>query len=237
MGNKIFSSRKRIFIKAIAITLFGFAMQSCLDDNEPTDYLWRSLGIVEKVDSTNYYIHCDDGDTLSISSSINFGYRDKQRVLADFNVIKDDGNREHCYKVSIRSIKEILYKEPVAINNENKDSLGVSRITIQQAWITNDMLNIQFVYLGGANNIVHYINLAYSDDSLANMLLKNPKTLDMELRHNSNKDPYTMERTGFVTFDLRPLKPMTDEKDSIKLNISAQSLSGVTQKGVLTYKY
>jgi len=227
-------------IKLIFFTvLILFIYNACNDDDGYSigDY-WITIGTIEG-SQDNFIVVTDGGNRLYPSVNMVPGYpvKNGDRLWVNYTILGDANDNEDIdYYVKINYFDDILTKDILLLTPENADSIGHDPVWVNEPdddiWIANDYLNI-FFYYEGAPWHVHFINVV-SD-------VNNPVTPDsipiLELRHNSNGDPYTEPLLrGFVSINLRSLQQ--PDKDSIKFVLRAINKSG--EYGLdkeFTYKY
>jgi hypothetical protein len=100
---------------------------------------------------------------------------------------------------------------------------------INDAWIGNDYLNIDFLFnYGGVRP--HAINLVTAPKPAASV----PDTIELELRHNAFGSTSQRLYEGFVCFDLKPLQRA--DTDSVILALKARE-GEETKRVDLVYRY
>ena len=151
-----------------------------------------------------------------------------QRVFVNYTTLSDEqGGYDHYVKVN--DIWDILTKKIIEQTPQNVDSIGDDPVTINDAWVGNDYLNIDFMFnYGGVRP--HSINLVI--DSLHPDVT--PDTLELEFRHNAYGSLSPRLYEGFVCFDLKPLQ--RTDTDSVQLTIKAKEGNGAKIFNVV-YRY
>ena len=218
----------------IAVLSFGiFSSCSNEEDFYSLNDIWLSLGFIdtENTSGYDYIIYCDNGDTLfpAANNVVNFKKHNNQRVLINYTILDEVNNAEKKFYVKINNIQEILLKDLVEINDTNTDSLGNNSATITDNWITNNILNIEFQYLGGF--AIHTINLAYVPNEEG--LLTNP--IRLEFKHNANNDSGKHILTNLVSFHLDKLQ--IEGRNSVDYEIKSIDLFDQERIITGTYKY
>lgn len=213
-----------------------FLMSSCSqsEDYYSLNDVYLSLGMVDTDNALGYdfVLYCDNGDTLlpAVNDVSYFDAYNNQRVLINYTILGEvDATSTQKLYVRINNMQEVLYKDLIELTSENADSLGHDSVTISNLWIVNDMMNIEFSYLGGIEK--HYINLAYTTN--ANGELEEPVVL--QFKHNANKDKANILFNGIVTFKLDRLK--FKGQDSVSYIVKSTGLLNGDQSFDGTYTY
>lgn len=206
------------------------------DDDHPWNNYYLSVGTVTK-DADSFYINTDKGSVLKpVYSSANPNHLEEgMRVYVEFSIVEEqDSSDAYDYAIDIYDIDEILTKSVFQFDTETpkevKDSIGNDRIQIASSWMSNDYLNVEFQYSGGAR--VHYINLVYDTE--------NPTTdtgeVILELKHNDNNDPYNKRLLGLASFNVSSFKE--DGKEPIDFLLRTKGVNGKYHYNkVLTYSF
>lgn len=193
--------RTLIEISIVLILLIGFASCNKNDDNlYSLGKIWITMGLIDTVETGAYdfIIKCDNGDTLlPISiSALNFVPRNKQRVIINYTILGDVTNSEKSFYVKINDLNNVLFKDIVAISDQNTDSLGVDPVNITDIWMASNMLNVEFMYYG--YQTTHTINMGYKTTTEGTI----DQPVELEFRHNANNDDLAYYLKGIVTFKL-----------------------------------
>lgn len=223
---------------------FLFVLPACNDDDGYSlNDVWVGFGIVQN--TTSYEIIMDNGDKIIPVSFGNGYYSSSQhgqgerkkieagdRVLVNYTVLDDklgSNNEIEAYYVKINGIDEILMKGIVDITPAIADSIGNDQLTVQEHWVTNNLLNVKLKYWG--RNKIHYINLVKKPGKLtaAN------QPFELELRHNANDDEESIPFSGFVSFKLDTLK--VAGIDSVQFKVKSIDYDGKTNEFTGVYKY
>ena len=141
-----------------------------------------------------------------------------QRVFVNYTTLSDEqGGYDHYVKVN--DIWNILTKKVIEQTSQNADSIGHDPVKINEVWVGNDYLNIDFMFnYGGIRP--HAINLV-ADSLYPNSV---PDTLELEFRHNAYGSSSPRFYEGFVCFDLKPLQRA--DTDSVQLAVKAKDEDG-----------
>ncbi|GAF05621.1 NigD1/NigD2 family lipoprotein [Saccharicrinis fermentans] len=229
---------KKLLLFLGVMVLFKLTSCDVLDDDSDysLDNFSLSSGTV-LMDVDSYSIKTDNGKVLwpsasNVSVSL---LEDSMRVLVNYTILGEaTDNDSYDYYVRVNGLSKILTKPVFEFTSETTadviDSIGDDAVTIVDTWFTDDYLNVEFEYGGGAT--VHYINLVFDAE--------NPTTEDgaiiLELKHNHNGDPYSYLQWGIASFDVSAFQ--TAEKDTIDFFVRSKGKDGAyNYNQVLTYSY
>lgn len=221
------------------LTGFLFLLGGCLND-EGYDMADMYIGFGVLEDAESHQILMDNGEYLYPvsyeypweSNESRDGFQEGDRLLVNFTILDTEVNNEGdtiSYDVKINSVKEILLKGIMDVTTENGDSLGNSPIIVQNAWVTNDLLNLKIKYWGRYQ--IHYINLVKQPGDI----LADSQPVELELRHNDNNDDKAIPYTSFVSFKLGELQIAS--VDSTTFRITSTDYDGQTHSFDMVYKY
>lgn len=217
-------------ILTISLFVIGIILiTSSCDDNS------RSLGFNIKIATVipagdnRYSLLLDNGKLLlPVEGNINHPATDNQRVFVNYTILSDK-NGDHDHQVKVYDIWDILTKQAVELNAQNKDSIGNDPVKVNAAWIGGDYLNVSFMFnYGGVKP--HAINLVRN--TLSPEL--SPDAIDLEFRHNSYNSSQPRLYEGFVCFDLKPFR--VDDADLVKFSIKVKEWNREV-KYDLVYRY
>ena len=215
---------KTTFVTFLLLLTTMPMLQSCLDDD------WNgsaasslAIGPVRIVDGKDYYFALDEGtkmfpgDTTRVN---NYALVEGQRAFVYFNLLdeKVDG---YDYNAQINHVENILTKDIYFMPAEKADSIGDDRININNMWITDNYLNIQYqLYHSNSNDKKHMLNLIVNEASDG----KNDKEgyITLEFRQNAYGDEPLMPGQGLVSFKLDKIADRIPGKTG--LNIRVKSL-------------
>ncbi|HHT30095.1 MULTISPECIES: NigD-like protein [Petrimonas] len=178
---------------------------------------------------SGYRLLLDNGKQLwPVATDVYYLPSDDQRVFVNYTVLSGrQGNYDHYVKVN--DIWNVLTKKIIGPATEHADSIGNDPIIINDAWIGNDYLNIDFLFnYGGVRP--HAINLVTAPKPAASV----PDTIELELRHNAFGSTSQRLYEGFVCFDLKPLQRA--DTDSVILALKARE-GEETKRVDLVYRY
>lgn len=219
----------------MAMLMTAFVLTACSDmeDGYSLGDIWLSLGMVETENAMGYeyILLCDNGDTLlpAASDVPYFEPEQDQRVLINFTILDEVGLATKKFYVKVNNLHEILLKDLVALTPENTDSLGSDSITINKIWMANNLLNIDFSYIGGET--VHSINLAYTSNE--NGEIEQP--VELQFLHNNKGDKGRLILSNIVSFRMDQLK--FAGQDSTDFVVRATGLLESDQEFTGTYRY
>ena len=121
-------------------------LQSCLDDWDDAEHPLLAIGTVRIIDGKDYYFALDEGtkmfpgDTAQVD---NYTLVEGQRAFVYFNLL-DEEVTGYDYNAKINHVENILTKDIYFMPAEKADSIGDDRININNMWITDNYLNIQY---------------------------------------------------------------------------------------------
>ena len=173
------------------------------------------IATVIPLGENRYTLLLDNGKRLwPAASDVRYSPIGNQRVFVNYTTLSGEQSGYDHY-VKINDIWNILTKKIIGQTPQNTDSIGNNPVKINEAWVGNDYLNIDFMFNYGGTR-PHAINLvinpSYPDAT--------PNTIDLEFRHNAYGSSSTRFYEGFVCFDLKPLQ--RPDVDSVKLAIKAK---------------
>lgn len=221
---------KRVLFFFMLIPLF-----TACNDNDPDyslDKFVTDLVTIENPDqATTFFMHTDDSTRLwTIATNLKY-YRPKdgQRVIANYTLLSDKpDSAAYDHDVKLNDVYEVLTKGIFNITAATQDSIGNDNVYIEDMWIGNHFLNVEFVYPGGHK--MHFINLV-SDTSK----VYNDGKIHLEFRHNANNDYPTYNRWGLVSFNLKSLETQATDTLSIVVHTKEFDLGEKTYN--LTYHF
>ena len=187
------------------------------------------IATVIPMGESGYMLVLDNGKQLwPAATDVFYLPTENRRVFVNYTTLSDEqGGYDHYVKVN--DIWDILTKKIIEQTPQNVDSIGDDPVTINDAWVGNDYLNIDFMFnYGGVRP--HAINLVI--DSLHPDVT--PDTLELEFRHNAYGSLSPRLYEGFVCFDLKPLQ--RTDTDSVQLTIKAKEGNGAKIFNVV-YRY
>jgi len=216
---------KKILL-SLLVLLYVSGFQSCEDSIYTLDDFYVELGITVPVDN-GFYIITDNGTKLwpSATNIPWFSPEDTTRVIVNYSMLGPSDNSDYNYYIKINQIDSVLTKSVVFYTEEIDDSLGNDPVFLQEAWITNRYLNVDFRFVGGMK--IHMVNLTTYEDSLANT------PVEMELRHNAYNDYAEGLFSGLFSFDLKTV--FSEVQDSIQIKFNFNEYPGDDSSVLLWY--
>lgn len=209
---------KKIILK-ISILLAGILLviPSCDDNNgRSLGDIYINVATVVQESENSYSFLLDNGKRLwPAAGNIRYAPKDGQRVFLNYTILWDSQGTMYDYDIKVNDIWNILTKQAIELNEENKDSIGNDPVKINDIWIGGDYLNVSFLFNYGGTK-PHLVNL------VENALSEEPSSgnIDLEFRHNAYGSTQTRLFEGFVCFDLKPFRE--DNADSVNLSIKVK---------------
>ncbi|MGM0375862.1 MAG: hypothetical protein ACQEQ0_03740 [Bacteroidota bacterium] len=212
--------KKRLgqFVSVFTIILL-FSVSGCIDDND--DQPPRYLELVTTVEGQydDPVVVTDSETVLRIEEySGDFDFESSERILLKYEITGEEGREDHDdqntdsgvdYSVKVISIQEVVTKQVVELNEENRDTIGSDPLFVNDIWLGGGYLNIDFSFYG--DDKVHYINVVkdpaeQSDDETE---------IHLEVRHDARGDDFRQRYRGLMSFYLDSLE--VEEKNNLKL--------------------
>ncbi len=181
----------------------GFLMliilSSCMDDYSEPEKYYLDLAIVNQ-EGNDYLITTDAGVKLMAEAlPVELEFDDNIRVSVRYKLLTPvDTSQGFSYWVYVDEIGEVLTKEILTINDENRDSLGSAPVEFYDVWITQDYLTVYFSFYAGTKT--HYFNLTFDENEQVN------DTTLLTFRHEDNGDIPHQLYAGYITFKLNSLR-------------------------------
>lgn len=222
----------------LLIFILPFILISCSNDDD--DYgtiAYSRIGTVVNPEGKRSFDFKVDRDSALMrvreTYISNYTPKDGQRVWARFSILSEElKNSDHNYDVRLLNVYEILTKGIFDITPETQDSIGNDPIYIDDIWIANDYLNVQF-RSSNDGRTAHYINLVPDKDRTTA-----DGKVHLQFRHNANNDFNHRLGWGLVSFDLRSLKSATASAEySIQIQVSAKEHNNPNAEYNLVYKF
>lgn len=217
--------------KLLGLSLAGIlalspVLESCDWNNDDDQANSMALVTVKVNTDKTIWGLTDENDKIYFnpSSGIITSYKatDGQRAIIYFNALSEKISG-YDYNADVRGIQDILTKEIKKVTTAAQDTLGDDAVNIVKAWIGGGYLNVQLnFYTSGT--VTHVINV--EDNQLnASAEEKDDNYVNLELRHNKNKDPYDRGTlaTAYVCFKLGDYNPATLGKKGINLRYAPLS--------------
>lgn len=215
-------------IQSIGIVILLLTLFSCNNKDEYSLGEFRIDIATIKVEGENSYsLLLDNGKKLwPAASDIRYNAKNNQRAFVNYTLLSGEYNGfDHLIKVN--DIWNILTKDIIQLTSENKDNIGNDPIDINYIWVTNDFLNIDFLFnYGGVRP--HAINLVKTE------LNSTDDKIELEFRHNSYNSTNTRLSEGLVSFNLKELRQA--DTDSVNISVKVKGWNEEKQFD-LVYKY
>ncbi|MCR9011605.1 NigD1/NigD2 family lipoprotein [Gabonibacter chumensis] len=203
---------ERILRLTVLFIIAVLVVASCDDDGYSLSKFWVSYGVIHKSTEDNYTVKLDNGSVIypSYSDVPTKNLQDSTRLLVDYTILQDaTPGSKFDYYVRINGIEQILTKNILPYSEEILDSLGNDPVIVNDYWIAQDFLTIEFFFAGGL--VQHMINLTRHQG-----LTEDGKVL-LEFHHNANNDPDRYKLNSAVAFPLNKIFNETD--DSVQLRV------------------
>lgn len=205
----------RFLAICIIMTTIALFAASCDDNSRSLGNFRIDIATVIPEGENAYSLLLDNGKRLwPAASEIRYSPSYNQRIFLNYTILSDrKGDYDHYVRVN--DIWNILTKQVIELNSENKDSIGNDPVIARKVSVGGDYLNISFLFnYGGVKP--HAINLVRNtlQDDVT------PETIDLELRHNSYQSGATRLLEGFVCFDLKTLRD--ENADSVRLSVKVK---------------
>lgn len=222
--------KNRSLFFGIILMLALLGMLSCNEHNEYSLGDFRvDIATAEIGNDGTFSLTLDDGTKLwPAASDVRYLPEKGQRVFVNYTILSDNQNG-YDHFIKINDIWDILTKKAIVLTAANADSIGNDPVKVNDMWISNDFLNVDFMFnYGGVRP--HAINL------VRNALDPYPADgkIHLEFRHNAYQSANSQLYQGFVCFDLRPFK--TNASDSVSLSIKVLDWDG-EKDYELVYRY
>ncbi len=204
--------QKRLLIFIFIFTGTLLFNIGCDDNSRSLGNFGIDIATVIPEGENRYSLILDNGKRLwPAASAVNYSPTRNQRVLLNYTILSEEKDGYDHY-VKVNDLWEILTKNTIELNTQNKDSIGNDPVKTNAVWIGGDYLNVSFHFnYGGVKP--HLINLVDNKTTPA----KDTEVIELELRHNSFDSKLERLYEGFACFDLRPFR--NNDADSVKISI------------------
>ena len=203
---------------------------SCLDDDEPESTLVISTIKVPNADSKAFYFLLDNGKKMypginNLGGS--YELKDGQRAFVLFQELEEQ-QPGYDYNIEVEQIENVLTKDIVDLDDNNKNTIGDDKINATYMWIAQGYLTIEFQVLNNySNENKHTLNLVVNK-------LTPPKAngaeedeyINLEFRHNDNDDSNNNSNSisgdlqeGYVSFKLDKIADQIKTKKGLKIRV------------------
>lgn len=207
---KSFTKGRYLFIAFLTLLLINIFLASCEDDSME---IYGDYAVIERTDPT-CVLKTDQGAVLLPSNlRISSGYlEDNDRVIVSFTVLEEAKEADdYDYCVEVIDIYKILTKDVIPYSINISDSLGTDPVELDEPWIKNGYITLDFFFAGGQPGLKHMVNLTqYPEKTEDDRIL-------LEFRHNAFQDNYSYKYHGIVAFPTSSIQ--TSVSDSVRLRI------------------
>ncbi|PWD98324.1 NigD1/NigD2 family lipoprotein [Marinilabilia rubra] len=223
---------RRMFF-ALIIGALGLFFTGCLDDdNDTTPVQYFELGMTKVGDADQMQVVTDSELTLEFATfPENYEFEADTRVMVKYSVNErgEEGD-SYDYLVDVYSIQDVVLKEIIELNEENRDTIGTDQLSINDVWVSGGFLNIDFSFYG--TDEVHYFNLV--KDPLEQP--DSPNEVNLQIRHDARGDDALSRYRGLMSFYLESLQ--VEGEDSLNLKFPNQGFYAAPFSEIeVDYKY
>lgn len=194
------------------------AFSSC--DQIKTDDFNRVVGTLyqQEMDGYEFFIKIDNGPTL-VSDDYEFlpsSFKDTARIVFYYSEVGEKENNSETQILSkIRDVQKVITLPVYFFDDETdeieRDSIGTAPVDILGAWITDDYLNIEFLYWG--SGIQHRFYLVFDEVNPTSTL----DELYVGLLHQDYGDPLLYEFWDVISYDISSLQVYQQDSFAIRL--------------------
>lgn len=192
---------KKIKLFLLLALLAAPFLQSCNSKvDQPQMY---ALVTIQTLGLNQFYGLTDDNEKIWVGDGTmvaNYKPKDGQRAFIYFTPLEEKV-QGYTYNAKVYAIDDILTKPVVLVDNKaQNDTLGTDGITIVDARISGEYLNVEFaVITNGITN--HVINLI---ENQVEPVEGKDGYISLELRHKGNGSEQGSLVKGFICFRLSP---------------------------------
>jgi len=192
----------RTILLAVVSFMFFAGFTSCLDDDDDSTPQYMELGVTEYGPGNEKLVFTDSESTLQLRDyPAGFEFTDSVRVLMTYSVIETGGEDYiYDYMVDAFSIQEVVVKNIIELNEENRDTIGTDPLYINNIWISGGYLNVDFSFDGYDG--VHYINVVKDPEEQTG----EETEIYLQVRHDGRGDESINRYVGLMSFNLEPLR-------------------------------
>lgn len=215
-----------------------FVVTGCIDDNDDQPPRYLELGKTADGQYDVPVVITDSENVLRIEEySGDFDFEHSERVLLKYEITgEEDGRDEQTsdsdfdYSVKVLSIQEVVTKQVVELNEENRDTIGSDPLFVNDIWLGGGYLNIDFSFYGDGK--VHYINVVKDPDEQP----EEETEIHLEIRHDARGDDFRQRYRGLMSFYLDSLE--IDGANNLKLIFENQDFYSTPFPGFeIEYEY
>ena len=217
-----------------------FSVTGCIDDNDDQPPRYLELGKTAEGQYDVPVVITDSEKILRIEEHAgDFDFEYSKRVLLKYEITGDEGREERDaentdsgfdYSVKVLSIQEVVTKQVVELNEENRDTIGSDPLFVNDIWLGGGYLNIDFSFYGDGK--VHYINVVKDPEEQP----EDETEIHLEIRHDARGDDFRQRYRGLMSFYLDSLE--VEEVNRVKLIFENQDFYSTPFPGFeIEYEY
>ncbi|RNC64185.1 NigD-like protein [Proteiniphilum sp. X52] len=217
----------------ISILLMGILLStpSCDDNGRSLGDIYISIATVVPEGENAYSFLLDNGKRLwPAAGNVRYAPTRNRRVFLNYTILWESSGANYDYDIKVNDVWNILTKQAIELNAENRDSIGNDPVKVKEIWVGGDYLNVSFLFNYGGER-PHLINLVRNTLSEET----SPEAIDLEFRHNAYQSRQTKLYEGFVCFDLKPFR--VNDANSVNLSIKVKGWNGETTTYDVVYRY
>jgi len=197
-------------IQLLILSVLIFSGCTGKSDDEPMTFM--DLGILNHYGDD--YMIITDAKVVLLTKKLpqDFDFEENIRVSVRYQILgpaESNDNIKADYRVEIKAIDELLTKDIITINDENRDTLGSAPVLFNNVWITQDFLTVYFTFYAGEKN--HFFNLTYDEREQTD-----EDIVYLTFRHQDNGDIEIKKYWGYVSFRLNNLRK--EGKSEVKIH-------------------
>lgn len=227
---------KRNSFLSILLGLLGMIFFAAYNDNSSKHSIgdqWVSIATVENPEGLpKFFFELDNHSKMwtAVSNYSNYRPESGQRIIADYTILPEKPKGDNYDNdVKLNNIYEVLTKDLIKIDQSNRDYVGNTPIIIENIWISNDFLNVEFTFKG--YNKIHFINMGFNPSQSYN-----DDKIHLEFRHNDNDDIATHRSWGMASFNIKSLQ--IAKRDSVIIVVHSKSYDSIKERmDELIYKF
>ncbi|MFO8000310.1 MAG: NigD-like C-terminal domain-containing protein [Marinilabilia sp.] len=192
---------KKIILACVLGAFMG-VMTGCWDNNNDSPSQYLELGKTGTAEDGDPMVVTDSDLTLKLTDySENLDFDEVERVLLKYELDEEGGDEDdYDYIVNVIRIQEVVTKDIVEINEENRDTIGTDPLFLNDIWIAGGYLNIDFSFYG--DDKTHYINIVKDPDEQTG----EETEIYLQVRHDDRDDDALQRYRGLMSFYLDSLQ-------------------------------
>ena len=184
------------------LILFTIIFSGCIKHADDDAMTFLDLGILNHYGS-KYLIITDGGNVLLTESiPVNIDFDENARVSVRYRILQQAPHNDSIqadYLVQVDGINELITKDIITVDDNNRDSLGNAPVEFRQVWITQDFLTVYYSFYAGSK--YHDFNLTYDVDEQVD-----DEHVYLTFRHNDHNDEEVKQYFAYVSFRLNFLR-------------------------------